>query len=117
MDNSKNEIKNRIEEVERLMNSYVRTERHLEQYSDIASKEQINHVKDIQSERVQRMEDLENKIVYGDGYNNNEERNLEAKIKKTKNYTNYNGDHMSTSALNNIREKQENRKEQLNSLQ
>ncbi|MPM21267.1 hypothetical protein SDC9_67711 [bioreactor metagenome] len=111
------EMKNRVEEVENLMNSYVRTERHLEQHSDIASKDQISHAKNIQNQRSELIDTLENKIAYGNNANNNELENVKANYEKTEKYINYNADHMSSAQLNNLKEKQENRQNLINYLE
>ncbi|WP_291574033.1 hypothetical protein [Clostridium sp. UBA4548] len=115
--NNMEEMKNRVGELENLMDSYVRTERHLEQHSDIASKNQIHHAHEIQKERSEQIENLENKIAYGNNSGNNELENAKANYEKTEKYISYNGDHMSTAQLNNIKEKQKNRKNLINYLE
>jgi len=53
----------RIEELLNIDNRYVRTERHLEQHSDIANPERIEHAYKIQDDREDRMENLKDIIT------------------------------------------------------
>lgn len=110
------ETKHRIEEIEKLTNCCVRTERHLEQHSDIASKEQIKDAKELQQERKDLINNLEDKIAYGENKHQNQLKNLEENYDKTEKYIAYNEDHMSSDDLNNLKQKQENRQNQLNCL-
>lgn len=108
--------KNMVEEIERLTNCYTRTERHLEQHSDIASEERIKDAKELQKERMELINKLEDKIAYGENYNQNELKNLKEKHDSTEGYMNHNSDHLNKSDLNNLKEKQENRENQINWL-
>ena len=110
------ETKHRIEEIEKLTNCCVRTERHLEQHSDIASKEQIEDAKELQQERKDLINNLEDKIVYGENNHQNQVKNLQENYEKTEKYIAYNTDHMSSDDLNNLKQKQENRQNQMNCL-
>lgn len=109
--------KNMVEEIERLTNCYTRTERHLEQHSDIASEERIKDAKELQKERMGLINKLEDKIAYGGNHNQNELKNLKENYESTEGYINNNSEHMNKSDLNNLKEKQENRENQINWLE
>ena len=48
----------RIDELLNISNRYVRTERHLEQHSDISDPENIENSKRVQDERIEQMNNL-----------------------------------------------------------
>ena len=83
MDN-KNDIKRdnkrRIDELLNINNRYVRTKRHLEQNSEIASDDQLDHAVKIQDDREERMENLKN-LILNDGHGqDNQITNLKKRI-------------------------------------
>jgi hypothetical protein len=106
----------RIEELLRINNRYVRTQRHLEENSDIASLDQIKHSFEIQGEREARMENLKNIIAYGKHENVDEVQNLKRNLEFTDHYLQHHDAHMDDSTLQNTKEKQEHRKDQLKFL-
>lgn len=114
------EVKNRLNELERTMENYIRTERHLEQHSDIASREQLENAKSIQESRREDMQELENSIVHGNDVENNtpeqQLENLKDNYVSTQGYLNHNSENMSREDLSNLKEKQENRKEQMDRM-
>jgi hypothetical protein len=123
MDNDKNwdkrgvENERRIDHLSNLVEKQTRTERHLEQHTDISSSpENIEHAKQLQQDRQSEIENLKNKIAYGDNVSNNYKENTEKRFLYTEGYLNHNADHMDKDAFNNAKEKQEHRKEQLDSL-
>lgn len=103
----------RIEELLRINNRYVRTQRHLEENSHIARLEQIKHSFEIQDERKAKMENLKNIIAYGKHEDVDEARNLKRKLEFTDHYLHHHKDHIDESTLQNTKVKQEHRKEQL----
>jgi len=117
---SKEELKmaneRRIEELMNINNRYVRTERHLEQHSDIADPESVRHSEEIQQERLQRMENLKNIIAYGEHEQEDQVENLKRNLEYTDGYLNHNADKMDKETLERTLEKQEHRKEQLDFL-
>lgn len=114
MNNSKaDETKNQINQIIETVENYTRTERHLEQNQDITSPEQKRQADRIQNERREEIDNLTNKIVYGDNYNVKDNEQLKANYEKSETYMKYNADHMSSEDLRNLKEKQINRKEQL----
>lgn len=65
--NFKEEQFNRINELENVVEKHTRTERHLEQHSDIAKPKAVENAKEKQREREDKIKSLENKIVNGEG--------------------------------------------------
>ena len=107
---------NRINELENVVEKYTRTERHLEQHSDIANDDSIDEAKDKQKKRRDEITSLENKIIHGEGGATNEKENLKKNIQYGEGYLDHNADNMSRSNLQNLKDRQENRKDTLNTL-
>jgi hypothetical protein len=103
----------RIEELLKINNRYVRTQRHLEENSDISRLDQIKHSFEIQDERKARMENLKNIIAYGKHEDVDEVRNLKRNLEFTNHYLEHHKAHIDESTLKNTQAKQEHRKEQL----
>lgn len=103
----------RIDELMKINNRYVRTERHLEQHSDISNPENLEHSEQIQEERLQQMENLKNIIAYGKHEQEDQEENLRKRLEYTDGYINHNAQNMDKETLEKTLEKQEYRKEQL----
>lgn len=129
MNNRENEIKSkdskdelklanerRIEELLDINNRYVRTQRHLEDNSSIASLGQLEHSFEIQKEREARMENLKDIIAYGKHEGEDEGQILRKRIEYTDHYLQHHSGHMDTATLQNTKEKQAHRKEHLDSL-
>lgn len=123
MDNRSNsdikglENERRIDHLANLVEKSTRTERHLEEHSDIPkSRENMQHVKELQNERKEQIENLKNIIAHGDNQSTKEQkRNTEKRFLYTEGYLNHNADHMDEETFKNTKEKQEHRKEQLDS--
>lgn len=112
---SKNE--KRIDQIKNLVEKEVRTERHLEEHSDIAkSPENIAHAKELQQKRECEIQNLTNIIAHGEQCNNDALENTEKRFKYTEGYLNHNVDHMDEQTLENTKRKQENRKDQIDTL-
>ncbi len=116
MDELKHANDRRLEELLKINNRYVRTQRHLEQNSDIARLDQIKHSLEIQADREARMENLRNIIAYGKHEGVDEVQNLKRNIEFTSHYLQHHGPHMDEDTLENTKTKQEHRKEQLDFL-
>jgi hypothetical protein len=114
---SKEELKmaneRRIEELMNINNRYVRTERHLEQHSDISNPDNLEHSEQIQQERLQQMDNLKNIIAYGKHEQEDQEENLRKRMEYTDGYLNHNAQRMDKETLEKTLEKQEHRKEQM----
>lgn len=113
------ENERRVDNLINLVENKTRSERHLEQHSDIGDPDRLDHVYEVQSDREQQIQDLKNAIVYGDNTKNDTQDQLES-LKKNytfaEGYINHNTDHMDQKALNSLKEKQQNRKEQMDQL-
>lgn len=116
MEELKQTNERRIEELLKINNRYVRTERHLEENSDIASLDQLKHSFEIQGEREARMENLKNIIAYGVHEQVDEVGNLKQSIEYTDHYLQHHSGHMNPELLQCTTEKQEHRKDQLKRL-
>jgi hypothetical protein len=129
MKNNKREIKSidskdelgmcnerRLEDLLKISNRYVRTQRHLEQNSNITDLDQLKHSFKIQEEREQRMDNLKNIIAYGIHENVDAVENLKRNIEFTSHYLQHHASHMDEETLESTIKKQEHRKEQLDFL-
>lgn len=110
------ENERRVDHLVNLVERETRTERHLEQNSDISDPDNIEHAKRVQQQRKEEIDNLKNIIVNGEHSNNNQAKNLEKRIEYTDGYLKHNADHMNKETLRSTVEKQEHRKDQLNSL-
>ncbi len=115
--NAKRGNKRRIDELLNISNRFVRTKRHLEQNSEIASDDQLDHAVKIQDDREERMENLKNLIVNDGHGQDNQITNLKKRIQYSDGYIEHNEDDMDAETLENAKIKQEHRKEQLENLQ
>jgi len=104
----------RVEELLKINNRYVRTERHLEENHSIASLDQLKHSFEIQKEREQQMENLKDIIAHNRHDQVNQGEALEKRIEFTDHYLQHNNANMESDALQNTIEKQEHRREQRN---
>ena len=111
------ENERRIDQLENIVEKKTRTERHLEQNVDIPRSEQnMNHINKVQQERNEEISNLKNIIVNGEHSNNDQLKNTEKRYQYTEGYLNHNADHMSKDTLDNTKEKQRHRKEQIDQL-
>ncbi len=111
------ENERRIEHIENLVEKQTRTQRHLEEHSDIShSPENIQHVKEIQKERQSEIDHIKDKVAYGDSISNQQKENTEKRLVFTEGYLNHNADHMNQKDFQNAKAKQERRKDQLDSM-
>jgi hypothetical protein len=116
MDHKGKENERRIDHLVNLVEKTTRTQRHLEEHSDISSPENIEHARRLQKERKDEIENLKNIIAYGDNNSKKEHmKNTEKRFLYTEGYLNHNADHMDEQTFKNTMEKQEHRKEQLDS--
>jgi hypothetical protein len=107
----------RVDHLINLVEKQTRTERHLEEHSDISSsKENIEHAKRVNEERQSEIENLKNILSHGENCNNDYKENTEKRLLYTEGYLNHNADHMDQKTFNNAKSKQEHRKEQLDQL-
>lgn len=104
---------NRINQLINTVENYTRTERHLEQHSDIGDPERLERAEEVQSERKSEIDHLKNNIVYGNESLNNNLENLRENYDDTQEYMSTYGSQMSNEDLKNLKEKQQNRLEEL----
>lgn len=118
MDNKQREdTSHRVDELINLVERKTRTERHLEQHSDIGDPERLIRPKELQDQREEEIETLKEKIVYGDEASNDQLENVKRTYEFSQGYIDHNADHMSNKDLNNALEKQEHRREQMDFLE
>lgn len=114
------ENERRVDDLINLVENKTRTERHLEQHSDIGDPDRLPHVYEVQSAREEQIENLKSAIVYGDNTKNDTQDQLESLKKNytfSQGYLEHNGEHMDPQALQNLKTKQNNRKEQIDILE
>ncbi len=68
-DEDKRKTANRVNQLEHLIENFTRTERHLEQHSDIIRDEQMINTARIQSVRKDEINSLEDALIHGVGLN------------------------------------------------
>jgi hypothetical protein len=111
------ENERRVDHLINLVEKQTRTQRHLEEHSDIShSQENIDHEKKINEERQDEIDNLKNILSYGENCNNNHKDNTEKRLLYSEGYLNHNADHMDEGSFKNAKVKQEHRKEQLDQL-
>jgi hypothetical protein len=117
---SKAELKDanekRIDSLMKISNRYVRTQRHLEQHSDITNLDNLKHSLKVQEEREDRMENLKNIIIHGKHEEIDDRANVKKHLEFTNHYLQHHAGHMDETTLKKTMEKQEHRKEQLEFL-
>lgn len=110
------ENERRLDHLVNLVEKTTRTERHLEEHSDISSPDNIEHAKQVQEERYNQIENLKNIIAHGDNNSRDKHlKNTEKRFKYAQGYLDNNADKMDEESYKNALEKQEHRKEQLDS--
>ncbi len=113
--NSDDEKKQRqLDNLTNLVENHTRSERHLEQYSEIGSKENKENERRKQNIREYEMQNLKNKIIDGDKQTPNEIlQDTKIKYNSTGRYVANNYDNIPEENLKNIQKKQKNRKMQI----
>jgi hypothetical protein len=106
----------RLDQLVNLVEKHTRTERHLEQHSDIASPEAVIHSLEIQKDREDEINNLKNIIANGKHANVDEVENLMRNYEYTDNYLNNNADRIDDKTFRRTTDKQENRSEHFNNL-
>ena len=115
--NNKDNKEDQVENLMNLVERHTRTERHLEQYSHIGSEENKNRAREKQDVREQEMEKLKSKIVSDNNESKTEQiQNLTNKYRSAENYMEDNYEHIPEQNLQNMQNKQQNRKEQIENL-
>lgn len=113
MENKKREqVDNLINLVER----HTRTERHLEQYSEIGRKEDKERAREKQDIREEEMNTLKSKIVNPNETKIEQAQSLMDNYRRAQSYMEDNYEKLSEERQHNMQNKQENRKEQMENL-
>lgn len=117
--NDKQKKRNQLENLENLVENHTRTERHLEQYSHIGDRDNVENARYKQEEREEQIEDLKNVILDEKENETKEEQaqNIVENYITTDRYIENNFDNIPAEALNNLNKKQHNRRIQLENLE
>ncbi len=117
--NNTNEKDKKIDNLINLVENHTRTQRHLEQYSNIGNREYKEMAENKQKVRENQIDILKEQLS-----NNNTDKltideqinNIAENYTRTEEYLQNNFNNMPKLDINNIEEKQKNRIEQINSL-
>lgn len=113
-----NKKKRQLDNLENLVENHTRTERHLEQYSEIGSKENKENAKEKQTIREHEINNLESKILGEAESPTIEEQinNISKNFNRTHRYMEENYDKIPREYWNNLNKKQNHRIEQTENL-
>ncbi len=116
-DNRSLENERRVEHLCNLVEKKTRTERHLEEHSDISSSPtNIEHAKELQREREQEIDNLKDILAHGENAKNRQYENTQKRFLYAEGYLNHNAGHMDDQSYKNAKERQEHRKDQLDNM-
>lgn len=118
MNEDKNKKKERqLDNLTNLVENHTRTERHLEQYSEIGNKENKDNAREKQEVREHEIQNLKTNIIK-DGNETTEEQinNIAENYKSTQRYMEDNYGRIPEDRWENMEKKQENRKIQAENL-
>ena len=107
----------RLDQLVDTVENYTRTERHLEQYSNIGDPKNKAHARDIQADRKSEIQHLKNTIVYGAEYDAHPLENLKENYEDTKEYLDHFGSRLDDRTLKNVEEKQKNRERNIDQME
>lgn len=115
----KEKKRNQLENLENLVENHTRTERHLEQYSHIGNRDNVENARWKQEEREEQIEELKSNILDEKENETKEEQaqNIVQNYVSTDRYIENNFDNIPSENLNNLNKKQHNRRVQLENLE
>ena len=113
-DNQKKE--NQVDNLMNLVERHTRTERHLEQYSEIGSKGNKQRAREKQDIREDEMNNLKSKLVNENETKQEQYQNLAENYKRAQSYMEDNYENISPERLQNMQTRQTNRREQMENL-
>ena len=120
MQNNNNQDKKerQLDNLTNLVENHTRTKRHLEQYSEIGDPYFKEKAREKQAKREENMNKLKQEILDEDENQTIEEQieNLHDNYEAAQKYIEVNQETMSSQDLQNLRERQQHREEQLNNL-
>ncbi len=103
-DNQGLENERRVDHLCNLVEKQTRTERHLEEHSDIShSQKNIEHVKELQKDREQEINNLKDILANGENAKNRQYENTQKRFLYSEGYLNHNADHMDEQAFKNAK--------------
>ena len=117
--NSTNKKEKQLDNLINIVENHTRTERHLEQYSHIGSKENKENARDKQKIREDQINTLKNYITNNNSDNlsiDEQIENIADNYSSAEGYLENNSNNMKQDAINNMKEKQQHRLEQLSNL-
>lgn len=107
----------RVNQLVNDVENYTRTERHLEQHSDIGDPDRLKNAIGIQKEREEEINHLKDRIVHGAGNTTGGSiNNLKENFEDTNEYMANYADHLNKKDLENLQQKQKNRLESMNQM-
>ncbi len=116
-DNRSLENERRVDHLCNLVEKQTRTERHLEEHSDISSSpSNIEHAKEVQKEREQEIGNLKDILAHGENARDRQLENTRKRFLYAEGYLNHNADHMEEQAFINAKERQKHRMEQMDQM-
>lgn len=117
MNDNINKKKRQLDNLENLVENHTRTERHLEQYSEIGSKANKENAREKQGIREEEIEKLKAKIIDEDNETITDQiNNISENFNSTHRYMEENYEKIPEDMWNNLNKKQENRIEQTANL-
>ena len=118
MNNDFNKKKRQLDNLENLVENHTRTERHLEQYSEIGSKKNRDNAREKQIVREHEIKNLENKILDNDSSQTIQKQlnNISENFNETHRYMERNYEKIPKENWDNLNKKQDNRVEQTEKL-
>ena len=107
-----------LQNLENLVENHTRTQRHLEQYSNIGNPYNRENAREIQKIRENQIDELKDEIIGINDKQTKEEQldNVIEKYINAEDYIENNKENMSEEQLNNMEQKQENRWTQIENL-
>ena len=109
-ENNKEKKDRQLDHLINLVENYTRTKRHLEQYSHIGNPENKENAREKQEVREEQIQELKEEIKGGNETKYEQLENLKQNYVSTDGYINNNAENMNSEMLNNIENKQENRR-------
>jgi hypothetical protein len=108
---------NQVDSLINLVEKKTRTERHLEEHSDVGDPERLERPKELQKQRDAQIQNLKSAIASSSQGSDTEYENLKDNIQYADGYIKENGAHMDKGAFENLEKKQEHRKDQLDTFE
>lgn len=106
-----------LDNLTNIVENHTRTERHLEQYSEIGSRANKENAREKQAVRENEIQNLKNNIINGNGESISDQiNNINENYQSTNRYMENNFEKIPDDVWKNMEKKQENRMEQVENL-